>query len=104
MDLVKNEKIIKFDVDEACDGIQAVECYKKNLKELCEDRSCIRNYKLVIMDLGMPLKNGFQASKEILDIQEKHKQENISEKRINAAEQFFESQECEIVALTAFTD
>ena len=51
--------MIKFDVDEASNGIQAVESYQKNLNELCEDRSCIRNYKLIIMDLGMPLKNGF---------------------------------------------
>ena len=65
---MKNERLIKFEIDEACDGIQAVECYKKNLKELCQDSNCIRGYKLIIMDLGMPLKNGFEASKEILDI------------------------------------
>lgn len=37
------------------------------------------------MDLGMPLKNGFEASKEILDIQQTIKQKN-KEKRMNDAE------------------
>lgn len=34
------------------------------------------------MDLGMPLKNGFEASKEILDIQQTIKQKN-KEKSMN---------------------
>ena len=55
-------------MEEACDGIQAVESYKRNLKDACKEYNCIRNFKLVIMDLGMPLKNGFEASKEILEM------------------------------------
>lgn len=60
--------MIKFDVDEACNGDQAIDCYKKNLKEQCEDSNCIHSYELIIMDLGMPLKNGLEASKEIIKI------------------------------------
>ena len=40
------------------------------------------------MDLGMPNKDGFDASSEILQIQKKHKNESS----------------CNIVALTSFTD
>ena len=32
----------------------------------CADINCVQTYKLIIMDLGMPEKDGFDASKEIL--------------------------------------
>ena len=54
--------MISFEIDEASDGYQAVESFQKNYLELCSDDNCIRNYKLILMDLGMPLKNGFEAS------------------------------------------
>ena len=68
INLFQNKNLIKFDVDEACNGDQAIDCYKKNHKELFEDSSCIHSYEFIIMDLGMPLKNGLEASKEILKI------------------------------------
>ncbi len=61
-DNIKSKKIISFEIDEASDGYQAVESFQKNYLELCSDDYCIRNYKLILMDLGMPLKNGFEAS------------------------------------------
>jgi CheY-like chemotaxis protein len=36
-----------------------------NLQEMCND-NCKKRYKLIIMDLGMPNKDGFEASREIL--------------------------------------
>ena len=30
---------------------------------------CQRYYKLIIMDIGMPLKDGFDASREIIGLQ-----------------------------------
>ena len=42
--------------------------FKKNLQEKCQDPNCIQNYKLIIMDLGMPNKDGFEASHDILKI------------------------------------
>ena len=32
-----------------------------------ENNICCRFYKLIIMDIDMPIKNGFQASKEIIN-------------------------------------
>ena len=55
------------------------------------------------MDIGMPLKNGFEASQEILEIQNQMKLK-LKKPKKNESLQFFESQECEIIALTAFTD
>lgn len=49
----------------------------------------------------MPLKNGFEASQEILKIQ---KLMRLSCKEEVKDEQFFQNQECDIVVLTAFTD
>ena len=54
------------------------------------------------MDLGMPQKDGFEASKEILQIQNLMKVNNV--KREVRSQQFFENRDCEIVALTAFID
>ena len=33
--------------------------YLKNLNGKCKDINCISGYKLIIMDLGMPNKDGF---------------------------------------------
>jgi CheY-like chemotaxis protein len=60
--------IIKLEVDESSNGEQAIDQYKKNKSENCKDEDCIQQYKLIIMDLGMPIKDGFMASEEILEI------------------------------------
>ena len=48
--------------------------YQDNLKEASADINCISKFKLIIMDLGMPNKDGFEATKEILEF---NKDKNI---------------------------
>jgi len=56
------------EIDEAMNGDEAVKLYEKNLLKECTNPLCQRSFKLIIMDIGMPLKDGFEASKEILSL------------------------------------
>ena len=72
--------------------------FEKSLLKDCKLKTCEGYYRLIIMDLGMPIKDGFQASTEILQLQKdltNLKRKSGDEKRIN-------NKECDIVALTAF--
>jgi CheY-like chemotaxis protein len=52
-------------VETAENGKLGVEEYEKNLNQ-CQSLRCKGQFKLIIMDLGMPIMDGFQASEEIL--------------------------------------
>ncbi|CAD8179842.1 unnamed protein product [Paramecium octaurelia] len=52
----------QIDSDQAFDGFQAIEKVKSRLKHPCQA------YKLIFMDIEMPGLNGFQTSKQILEI------------------------------------
>jgi len=65
----KEEEYIKIDVDIAWNGQEAFDLYKKNLSKECNNPECKRLYKLIIMDIGMPIKDGYEASKEIFQLQ-----------------------------------
>ena len=80
--------------------------FEQNLMKECSNPLCQRQHQLIIMDIGMPIKDGFVASKEILNIQnnlnklmreENDNQDIIIKETIN----FHNS---EIIALTSFTD
>lgn len=66
--LDNGQDIIKIEIDEATNGEEAVKLFEKNLLKDCQSQSCNRAYKLIIMDIGMPIKDGFEASKEIIQI------------------------------------
>ena len=59
--MVKRLKAEKYNFDSANNGQIAIDKVKLNesLKKYCSQ------YKLIIMDIDMPIKDGFQASKEI---------------------------------------
>ena len=40
----------------------------------CKNPNCEREYKLIIMDIGMPIKDGFEASREIILMQKNLKE------------------------------
>lgn len=79
----------KIRIDEACDGQQAFEMFKKCYENSgCTNPECKhRGYRVIIMDLQMPVLDGYEASEKILKYQ---RENNLS-------------QQCSIVALTAFT-
>ena len=79
-------------IDEAIHGLDAVNKFTENLNApKCPYPHCVNQYyKLVIMDLNMPVMDGFEASEKIQEIQR----------------QFLGPwrKECTIVALTANGD
>ena len=68
IDILKNvlKKVLKVNVKkeivEAYNGKQAVDKFKKNQKKHGEN-----TIKLILMDCDMPIMNGFEATKKILE-------------------------------------
>lgn len=61
----------EIDVDEAVNGAIAVKMFKDALDKPC---GCIdRTYRLIFMDIQMPVMGGVEASKLILDLVKKDK-------------------------------
>ena len=69
------KEIYDMDITEAVNGKIAVELFKESLKKPCK---CInRAFKLIIMDLQMPVMGGVEASKSILELAEADKRNRI---------------------------
>lgn len=76
-------------VEKASNGKEAVELFKENLERTC----CSLKYKLILMDLNMPIMDGYTATIEI--------QEYIE--TFNACQKSSEvKSRCKIVAITAY--
>lgn len=60
------KKWFKIDSDVAVNGKQALDKYTEGLNKpcMCEHRT----YKLIIMDVSMPVMNGDETAKRILDL------------------------------------
>ena len=56
-----------LDVDQALNGQLAVEAYRKGFEKVCGCEN--RAYKLIFMDVSMPVMGGLEASKLILEMQ-----------------------------------
>jgi CheY-like chemotaxis protein len=54
---------MKLKADCANNGIQANELYENSLTKLCE---CEKVYKIIFMDINMPILDGFQSTARIL--------------------------------------
>ena len=58
-----------MDIEEACNGAVAVQMYSDALLKQCGCRD--RAYRLIIMDLQMPIMGGMEASRIIMDLANK---------------------------------
>eukprot|EP00347_Sterkiella_histriomuscorum_P020398 403337956 len=66
---------IGFKVDKAYNGQEAVDLYKINLEKTC----CNVKYKLILMDLNMPIMDGFEATLKILEMNSTARKNLISQ-------------------------
>ena len=85
--------IIQIEIDEAMNGEEAVQLFEKNITKECQNPLCMRAYKLILMDIGMPIKDGYEASREIIQILQNLKEfmaddENIPQSKINDMNKF----------------
>ena len=67
-----------LEIDDACNGKIAFEMFEEKFNKPC---GCVnRAYRLIFMDIGMPVMNGIESSKKILklmkDYNEKKKNDN----------------------------
>ena len=56
------KEMFQITVDKAMNGQEAVNMYSENLKKTC----CNTKYKLILMDLNMPLMDGYEATNRLL--------------------------------------
>jgi len=64
------DQIAQIKVLKAKNGLEAVEIYKRDRFKKC----CNTNIKLVLMDLNMPVMDGFKAAAAILEIAKEYKE------------------------------
>mmetsp|Transcript_578 Transcript_578/g.652 ORF Transcript_578/g.652 Transcript_578/m.652 type:complete len:167 (+) Transcript_578:1942-2442(+) len=90
----------KLEPESASNGQEAFETFKNRLlaqstRKNCES-GCMRGFfHLIFMDLNMPIKDGFEATKEILQFEEQHH-------RAMEAKGITGIPRCKVIALTAF--
>ena len=82
----------RIQVDEATNGKEALDIFKTHFGYRCPNEACPHPiYKLIIMDLQMPIMDGFDSSTEILKIRASNPE-------------VYSQIETNIVALTSYTD
>ena len=61
---------LNFSCDTAFNGLEAIEKIERICKEENEPKFCekCKFYKLILMDIDMPMKNGIEATREILSL------------------------------------
>ena len=89
-------------IHEAGNGQIAVDLFKQALDNPCGCKN--RAYKLIFMDLQMPVKDGYQASVDIFQLQkEANRLQSIIRMESGQADEDKGQIECRIVVLTSYT-
>eukprot|EP00347_Sterkiella_histriomuscorum_P018274 403346138 len=92
--LIPLEMILKemfgLQVDKAFNGQEAVNMFNKNLQKTC----CAMRYKLIFMDLNMPIMDGYDSTTQIL----------AQFKRIYPNSKYPNGDQLNVVAITAFVN
>ena len=85
----------KFDISpcEAQNGQIAIDMIKDLLKKPCKCPN--RAFKMIIMDIQMPVKDGYQATKEILQLMKNAGLQDDPKSEVD--------NNCNIIALTSYT-
>ena len=67
------KSMFHIDIDDASDGQVALDKFKKELNKPC---GCInRAYRLIFMDIGMPVMDGIECSKKIRKLMKENREE-----------------------------
>ena len=70
-----------IDIEDACDGKVALDKFTKELNKPC---GCInRAYRLIFMDIGMPVMDGIEASKKITALMKKKRDQQREQENQN---------------------
>lgn len=64
------DEFFKIKVDKALNGQEAVNLFTRNLYKSC----CNLRYKMVMMDLNMPIMDGYEATTQILALYQRSRQ------------------------------
>ena len=75
--------LVGVKVEKAENGQEAVEMFMDNRQKCC----CKTWYKLVLMDLDMPVMDGFQAAEKIIEYQKRNNREaDLNELSVNSSQ------------------
>jgi CheY-like chemotaxis protein len=61
-------------IDEAVNGLAAVQAFKNQIKKTCLCNN--RFYRVIFMDIQMPVMDGIQACRDIIKLMEENIQDN----------------------------
>jgi CheY-like chemotaxis protein len=85
-----------IDIEDACNGKIALDKFKVGFQKPCK---CInRTYRLILMDIAMPVMDGIDSTKKIMKLVYDEKRKSVSNGDFNKEE----DELVNIVAITAF--
>jgi len=93
----------QLEPDEALNGAVAVEKFVANRNKEC---SCGKQYRLILMDINMPVMDGYTATQHILEFQEEYEASLKEENREREAKgkPVIDPVPLKIVAITSYTN
>lgn len=84
------KKVINLQICSSVNGLQGLEAYRKDIKKQC----CQKNFHFILMDMQMPIMDGLEASKRIVQ----------TYNHLKGKPEYSHIKEPKIFAVTAFLD